>query len=146
MKKSATRLLPTLFACALLVCGCATPKFEAYHGSEIFQGKGGEVHSVEGMDFWENGDPVRKYRILGIVGETPRRRLPLGRVSRLLPDSGSGDRESAIAKVARKQGGDAVVIVAKTPEPSPDAEETADGNHGGRSRRRFTYVVIKYVE
>jgi hypothetical protein len=121
----------SLFVCVFLVCGCSTPKFEEYHGSEILQGKGGELHSVDGIDFWENGDPDRKYKILGDIEESPKQRPALGRVSRLF--SNPDDRDSAVAKVAHEKGGDAVVIVAKAPEPFADADEATDGQYGNLS-------------
>ena len=144
MKTPTSLLLCTLFLGALLVDGCSTPKFSEYHGSEMFQGKGGALHSVDGIDFWEHGDPARKYKILGAIENSPKHRLPLGRLSRLVPNP--GNRESAIAKVAHKQGGDAVVVVAKAPEPYTDASETTDGRSGNRSHQRFTFVVVKYVQ
>ena len=146
MKRHNALMFSTLFVCVLLVCGCSTTKFTAYHGSEVFQGKGGTESSVDGIDFWENGDPDRKYEILGIIEETPKHqiRLPLGHISGLFSDS--GDRESTIANAARKEGGDAVVRVPKAPQPSTDADEAADAWPGNRSHQRFAFVVIKYME
>lgn len=144
MKTTTSPMLGTLFLGALLVGDCSTPKFEEYHGSEILRGKGGVMHSVDGIDFWEHGDPDRKYKILGAIENKPKKRLPLGRLSSLVPKS--GNRESAIAKVAHKRGGDAVVVVAKAPDPYADASEATDGRHGNRSHQRFTFVVVKYLQ
>ena len=133
------QMLSTLCVATVLLCGCSTFKFTEYHGSEVFQGKGGEARTVDGIDFWEGGDSSRKYKILGVIDESPRHRLPLGRFSRLF--SGSGDRDSAIAKAARERGGDAVIFVTEG-EESANAGQSGEGNH----RRTTKFVVVKYVE
>ncbi len=96
---------------------------------------------VDGIDFWENGDSSRKYKILGVIDESHKRgSLPLpGHFNRLFSDS--GDRESAIAKAAHKQGGDAVIFVARDQEPS-SVDQYGSGHH----RRSTELVVIKYVD
>ncbi len=132
-------MLSTLFVATVLLCGCSTTRFTEYHGSEVFQGTGGTARVVDGIDFWENGDSSRKYKILGVIDENPKHRLPFGRFSRLF--SGSGDRDSAIAKVARERGGDAVIFVAADQE-SANAGQYGEGNH----RRITKFVVVKYVE
>jgi len=58
------QILSTLFVATVFLCGCSSTKFTEYHGSEVFQGTGGEVRVVDGIDFWENGDSNRKYKIL----------------------------------------------------------------------------------
>jgi hypothetical protein len=139
------QILSTLFVTAALLCGCSSPKFTEYHGSEVFQGAGGTMRTVDGIDFWENGEPDRKYKILGVIEESHKSRLPFGRFSRLF--SNTGDRDSAIAKFAHKQGGDAVIFAGETPEPSTDSEQSSEGWSGhGNHRRLAKPVVIKYVE
>jgi hypothetical protein len=135
------QMLSTVFVALVLLCGCSSVKFTEYHVAEIIQGSGGTARDVDGIEFWDKGDPDRKYKILGVIKENPKHRLPLGRLTRIFSDSGnSDDKDSAIAKVARKHGGDAVIFVSKNREQS-DAGQTGKGN-----RRRFTLVVVKYVE
>lgn len=129
---------------AYLMCGCSTAEFRAIPDSRIFQGKGGEVHSVDGIDFWENGEPFRPYRVLGVIEADAKQQLPLQRVSRLL--SNSDERDAAMAKIAHKQGGDAVLLVAKVAEPATGAGHATAGQSGKRSPPQFTLVVVKYVE
>lgn len=135
------RILSTLFVATVFLCGCSSTKFTEYHGSEAFQGTGGSVRVVDGIDFWENGDSNRKYKILGVIDESQKHgHLPLpGHLNRLF--SGSGDRESAITKAARKQGGDAVIFVARDQEPS-GVDQDGNGHH----RRSTEVVVIKYLD
>lgn len=132
-------MFSTLFVATVLLCGCSTTKLTEYHGSEIFQGTGGEERIVDGIEFWEKGDPKRKYKVLGAIDESPRHRLPFARLSRLSSDS--GDRDLAIAKIAHKWKGDAVIFVATHQEPS-DVAQSGDENH----RRITKFVVVKYVE
>jgi hypothetical protein len=129
-----------LFAATVLLCGCSTPKFTEYHGTEVVQGKGGAVRAAGNIDIWESGDPDRKYKILGYIEESHGKGHGSG-VSKLF--SGSGDRDSTLAKVADKQGGDAVIIVSEEKEPS---NEDADDDDGHLHRRIKKLIVIKYVD
>jgi hypothetical protein len=52
----------------LFLSGCATTvNYTPYRTSEILQGKGGSIRTVDGIDFWENGEPDLKYKIIGII-------------------------------------------------------------------------------
>jgi hypothetical protein len=137
-----TKTLSALALATALLCGCSSPgTFTEYHGSEIFQGAGGEVRSVDGIDFWENGEPDRRYVILGIIGEAAKPQPPLGHLSQIFQDSGgSSDRDSAIAKVAHHHGGDAVIITTKLQAPSDKAPSDA------KPQRVTTLAVVRYVE
>ena len=129
--------LSMLVITVVLFCGCSSAKFTEYHGSEVFQGSGGEVRTVDGIDFWENGYPDRKYKILGVIEQGHHRHLP-GHLSGLF----STDRDEAIAKDAHKHDGDAVIFVARNNGQSDDDEDQS----GSARHRRFTLVVIKYAE
>jgi hypothetical protein len=128
-----------LLVAALLLGGCSSTKFTEYHGSEVFQGKGGgAVSNVHGIDFWEDGDADRKYKILGLIEHSRGQRVPLGRLFRSF--SSSGDHESAIAKAARKKGGDAVIVL-----NGDDAQSSGDDFGEEHHRRHKKYLVVKYV-
>jgi hypothetical protein len=124
-----------LFVALVLLCGCSTPAFTEYNGSEVFQGTGGEEQNIDGIEFWENGEPARKYRILGVLAEGHDNYRP-GDFSNFF----HSDRDSAVAKAAREHGGDAVVFVDK------DQGTPNTGQLGSEQHRRFTLVVVKYVE
>jgi hypothetical protein len=135
------QILSTMLVALFLLCGCSSFTFKEYQMTETIQGAGGTARDVDGIDFWEKGEPDRKYKVLGVISQSRRRRVPLGRLSRILSDPGdSDDRDSAIAKAARKHGGDAVIFVSKNREQS-DAGQFGDGKH-----RRPMLVVVKYVE
>ena len=53
-----------------LITSCSSTTFTEYRGASIVQGKGGTLRVVDGVDFWENGDPNRKYKILGVIDDS----------------------------------------------------------------------------
>lgn len=137
------RIFSIIVVVAALLCGCSsTTSFRVYPGSEIFQGNGGEMRKIDGIDFWVNGDSDRKYKILGVIDENDKRRHPWGHLSRVFSSSGSGGvKDSAIAEAAHKQGGDAVFVV------SINQQSTDTGDYGAGNHRQLTkFVVIKYVK
>ncbi len=119
-----------LFTATILFCGCSSPKFTANHGFEILQGLGGSNRAVDGIDFWEDGTPLQKYRVLGTIDENH--------------DGGKGlsalfgsDRDEAIAKIARQQGGDAVIVAGAAPSTQDE--------QGHTHQRLKLLTLIKYV-
>jgi hypothetical protein len=79
--------------------------FVAYEGRNAIQeGNGGEKKTVDGVDFWSNGAPPRKFQIIGYVTDS---RLKSGLIG-MMRMSGL---DSSIAKEAKKAGGDAVILV-----------------------------------
>ncbi len=135
-------ILCALFAATVLLCGCSSTKFTAYQGTDVIQGKGGAVRSVDGLDFWYDGDPDRKYKILGVLEDSSGHRIPLGPLSRFSKVfSESSDKDSAIAQAARKRGADAVVAV------SGDQGASNQDDDGERHHRRHAKLaIVKYVE
>lgn len=141
-------LIPLLVAAALL-CGCASSdkksnvRFTDLHDSTVFVGKGGEQTVVDGVDFWLNGEPDRSYRILGL--------LDLGKGKHghghghlfggQAKVSDLGDPQGEIAKGAKENGGDAVVIEQQVQKAS-DSDEFGSGS----PRTVTRYVLVKYVD
>lgn len=142
------RLLLIALSVALLT-GCAT-EFKQYEGHDaVRMGQGGTRENINGMDVWSNGDPPRKYKILGVIED----------------ERGSGGfskpmRNSAVVSKAKEIGGDALI------EGSVSTEVTgmvsngfATANTFGRTTNAFgsgfavpvgrmqsKYTVIKYVD
>ncbi len=85
---------------ASLAVGCASTNFTEYRGPDLAQGTGGTVRTVDGIEFWENGNPNRKVKILGVIDDK--------RADGLFSKS---SRDSALAKTAKSKGGDAVVLM-----------------------------------
>ncbi len=78
--------------------------FVSYEGKDAVQeGTGGEKKIVDGVDFWSNGAPPRKFKVIGYITDS---RLKSGLIG-MMRMSGL---ESSIAKDAKKAGGDAVIL------------------------------------
>lgn len=85
----------------LLMAGCATTEYKPFEARvNSFEGKGGTRTIVGGMEVWDNGDPPRRYKILGIV-EDERPNGPIAMAS----------LRSDIVQKAREAGGDAVIQI-----------------------------------
>lgn len=83
----------------------AAAKFTQWHGKdEALQGEGGEMEEIEGVQLWTNGDPPRSFKILGYISDT---RLSTGLIGKMRVKN----RNKEIAKVAKANGGDAVIFV-----------------------------------
>ena len=92
---------------AFLLLGCSVASasdFVSYEGKDAIQeGKGGEKKIVDGVDFWSNGAPPRKFKVIGYITDS---RFKSGLIG-MMRMSGL---ESSIAKEAKKAGGDAVIL------------------------------------
>jgi hypothetical protein len=119
---------------AFTLVGCATVDFQPYEGkNNLYEGEGGTKVVVDGIDFWANGSPPRKYSIIGMV------------VSEI--GSGVGDEaiiRSSVAGEIRKQGGDAAVQVNNN-SSFAGIVRTAPGFYMAAGVRRMQFAVVKYV-
>lgn len=126
-----------LIICAILACtlaGCATVDFQPYEGkNNLYEGEGGTKVVVNGVDFWANGSPPRKYSIIGMV------------VSEV--GSGIGDESiirSSVANEVKKQGGNAAVQVNNNTAFS-GIINTAPGLYMTTNVKSMKFAIIKYV-
>ena len=128
------RFIISLMLTAILV-GCATVDFQPYEGkNNLYEGEGGTKVVVDGIDFWANGSPPRKYSIIGMV------------VSEI--GSGVGDEaliRSAAASEIKKRGGDAAMQVNNN-SAFAGIIRTAPGFYMAVGVRRMQFAVIKYVQ
>jgi len=134
----------------------------AYEGKNALrEGEGGTKKTVNGIDFWEDGAPPRQFKLLGYITD---RRHKTGLVGMIRMSGLEGD----IADVAKKNGGDAVILVKSEAETvgilsnsTGNASGTAITNGGtttaqatGRSssyttgvqKQQSKFAVVKYVE
>jgi hypothetical protein len=119
--------------------------------------------SVNGIDFWMDGSPDRKFRIIGVVSikQEKGHSLPLpGMLNQLsqLPQMAQSSPESHLASEAKAHGGDAVIIIQPThdkPDDSsngPDFDNAAYGGgisngDGSKKHSHSTEAyIIKYVD
>ena len=126
-----------LIICAILACtlaGCATVDFQPYEGKHnLYEGEGGTKVVVNGVDFWANGSPPRKYSIIGMV------------VSEV--GSGIGDEaiiRSSVANEVKKQGGNAAVQVNNNTAFS-GIINTALGLYMATNVKSMKFAIIKYA-
>lgn len=130
--------------------GCATTEYKAFEGKgNVIDGKGGTKVVVDGMEIWDNGEPPRKFKLLGIIeDERPGGLIPMSQLR--------GD----MVKKAREAGGDAIIqlnsqsqIAGYYTSGSASAYSygntaTANGSSTTMPVRRNVakYAVIKYFE
>jgi catalase (peroxidase I) len=118
-----------LLAALLVTTGCASTNFTEYRGPDLREGSGGTVRTVDGIEFWENGNPNRKFKILGVIED--RRGDGLF----------SGSADKSLANLAKAKGGTAVILMQRTKQPAGIDEY---GNI--RLRVSNKVMVVKYVD
>jgi len=137
-------------------------EFIAYEGTDAVQeGTGGAKKTMDGVDFWTDGAPPRKFKLLGYISDT-RHKTGLVGVIRMKGLEGS------IAKQAKAVGGDAVILVGSEVETkgyigTTNATVSGTARTSGNTTRfqgssvdRTTaaavqkqhtrYAVVKYIE
>jgi hypothetical protein len=135
----------------------SAPEFLSYEGKNaVHQGEGGEKKTVDGIDFWSNGAPPRRFKVLGSLTD---RRHKTGLVG-MVRMSGL---DSDIAKAAKSAGGDGVILESEGDETVGVAGSSftnVDGGggyagfhaHGSTSgfanaikKHDSRYIVVKYL-
>jgi hypothetical protein len=160
--RTAARVTLAMMAIAVLSATAFADDFTAYEGKNaIFDGNGGEKTTVDGVDFWSNGAPPRKFKLLGYIEDT---RLKSGLIGKLRMSG----LQSTIAKETKKAGGDAAILVDGNAETtgsvgfsntSAQASATSYGNTATAQGHSFTtgaaaavqkqhtrYAVVKYLD
>lgn len=125
-----------ILAFVSIITGCmSTTSFQKWSGPNEFCGNGGSYVTEDGIDIYTTGDPNKKFLILGIVNHSI---LAGGEAIALFGDSWV---YSALAKEAKKQGGDAVIMFSsKSNVISP-----ARSNCGSVASSKSQAVIIKYI-
>jgi hypothetical protein len=88
-----------LLAAILVICaGCSTTYYQ-YSGAKPIMGTGGASKTVDGIDLWIEGTPPIKFQILGVILDgRPGRGIAMAM------------RDSQVAALVKKQGGNAVLL------------------------------------
>jgi len=151
-----------MMAIAGLSASAFADDFTAYEGKNtIFDGNGGEKTTVDGVDFWSNGAPPRKFKLLGYIEDTRLKSGVFGKIR-------MSGLQSTIAKETKKAGGDAAILVDANAETTgsvgfsntnAQASATSYGNTATAQGHSFTtgataavqhqhtrYAVVKYLE
>jgi hypothetical protein len=82
----------------IFLTSCSTKYYE-YSGDAVILGNGGASKKVDGIDFWVDGTPPRKFQIIGFIEDSRPGRGPAMAV-----------RNRALASKAKEHGGDAVLL------------------------------------
>lgn len=134
----------------MLLVGCATTEYKAFEGKgNVIDGAGGTKIVVDGMEIWDNGEPPRKFKVLGIIAdERPGGLIPMAQLR--------GD----MVKKAREASGDAIIQINSQSNiagyyTSGSASGYSYGNstklHGSATttairRNTAQFAVIKFVD
>jgi hypothetical protein len=82
----------------------AGTQFLAYQGTDaVKQGRGGDMKTVDSIDFWLDGSPPHRFQVLGAL-EDERMKTGLFGLIRM------SSLEHDMARIARQAGGDAVIL------------------------------------
>jgi len=115
------KLAVLLLAAAL--AGCATVNYQPYEGkNNLHEGQGGTKVVIDGVDFWANGAPPRKYTIIGVAD---------GEIG-----EGMGDTQAIRQAVASEMGGSS----------SFGGIMPVGGLMMALNNKKIRYQVIKYVD
>lgn len=130
------------FTLALLVCAApshARQHFQPYEGKDAVQeGRGGTRVTRNGVDFWSNGTPPRRFQVIGMMEDRRGNGVLAGEII------GS----ASIAKATRKAGGDAVIVLSSNVHSAGVVGGVSNGNFwaGSVEKRTTQLIVIKYLD
>ena len=113
-------------------------QFSTYEGADAIQtGSGGAKITKNGIDFWTDGTPPRKYQVLGFITDT--------RQDKLL--SGKAIGSSGLAKRVREVGGDAMIVMGQNERNAGIVGGFNNGMAWGRQVHKITtkFAVIRYL-
>jgi hypothetical protein len=137
-------------AIILTLIGCASTQFKTFEGrNNVIEGKGGTKVVIDGMELWDNGDPPRRFQLVGLIeDERPGGIIPMMQL------------RSDMVKKAREVGGAALIQIRSQSQitgyqSDGSATATSFGNvtniSGSSSsfalrKNSATFAVIKYLD
>ncbi len=134
-----------IFLAVMAVAGCAQTNYQVYEGRggpQIIEGQGGTKEVIDGYDIWDNGDPPRRYQVLGVTTIEDFDNL-----------FGNQRMRSAIAVQIKAAGGNAAIMQDGWSQGQTLGVGTAFGP-GGRTtvatgqsfgRKQIRYRIVKYL-
>ena len=139
-----------LMIAAAVLTACASTNYQPYEArNAVVEGQGGSKTVVDGVELWENGDPPRTFKIIGIIDDSrPGGLIPMARL------------RSDIARKAKEAGGDAAIKIYSQQQingyfSTGGANVSAHGNHATAYGSSYTgaartntakFVVIQYLD
>ena len=138
------RFLGAVFLTFLV--GCASTEFRSYEAqSNVYTGSGGKKTVVDGIEFWKNGDPPRKLKVVGVIDDDRNGGWIQGMML-----------EGDIAAKALAAGGDAVILLSSdaygsgyyTNGSATSYGSTTNGSAATTDEQRKVrkYIVVKYLD
>jgi hypothetical protein len=134
-----------ILACALVAAGCAQTNYQAYEGrgANIVEGQGGTKEVIDGYEIWDNGDPPRRYQVIGVATIEDFDNL-----------FGNQRMRSAIPAEIKKAGGDAAIVQDGWSQGQSVGVGTAYNSKGQMSvatgqsfgRKQIRYKIVKYAD
>jgi tetratricopeptide (TPR) repeat protein len=111
----------------------SSTSFQKWDGPNEFTGDGGSYITKDGIDIYTLGEPNKKFSIIGTINHNM---IADGTVIALFGDSWA---YSNLAKEAKKQGGDAVILL------NSKSKIVSFTGQGSISSSKTQAVVIKYM-
>lgn len=136
----------TLVIATVLVAlaGCSTTNYQVYEGrtAQIIEGQGGTKQVIDGYDIWDNGDPPRRYQVLGVAT-----------VEDFDNVFGNQRLRSAIVDQIKAAKGDAAIVQDGWTQGQSigsgvafSGSKTAYGTTTSTGRKQIRYRIVKYLD
>lgn len=131
-----------LAALVALMAGCAQTNYQQYEGRggpQIVEGQGGTKEVIDGYEIWDNGNPPRRYQVLGVVT-----------VEDFDNVFGRQRIRSALAAQIKEAGGNAAVVMDSTGGGQSmgmafnSRGQLATGTSFGKKAARWQ--IVKYLD
>lgn len=125
----------------VVLTGCAQTDYQVYEGRggpQIVEGQGGTKQVIDGYEIWDNGNPPRRYQVLGVTTIEDFDNL-----------FGNQRMRSAIAVQIKQAGGDAAIV--QDGFSQGQSVGVAVNNRGGVAtgqsfgRKQIRYQIVKYL-
>lgn len=132
---------------ALALTACAQTNYQVYEGragaQPINEGVGGTKEVIDGFEIWDNGNPPRRYQVLGVAT-----------IEDFDNPFGQARMRSAIAQQIKQAGGDAAVVLDGWSQGQSVGTGVAYNSKGqatvatGQSfgRKQARYQIVKYLD
>lgn len=134
-----TRLMLAAWT-AIALAGCAQTNYQVYEGRQsVVEGVGGTKEIVGGYEIWDNGNPPRRYKVIGVATIEDFDNM-LGRQR----------MQGAIAEQIKAAGGDAAVVLDGWSQGQ--SMGTALNSRGqtafvsSTGRRQVRYQIVTYLD
>lgn len=142
------RRVTFLFIFVSFLSGCATivgtrTDFYPWQGDGIYQGDGGAVESVDGIEFWSIGEPNRPFKVIGYVTQSAKEGIGYNLVF------GSLNRNELVKKVKENDGSGLIKISSqKITTGIKGSYDDATNSFSARSqiRKNDALAVFRYVD